>query len=164
MTATWLKTSSEAKAVCLLWMEQGNRARWLNVNKATFIITYRELLYRPLQPRRPPCIPCISHEDLSKGIQSTVQRTPVLTWSAELPSELHCLQRLSQKNAAYTNIQDDCHFKWQGNAHLWDTCRKNLQGRKIGLVRDRNKTGNIQTVEHTVFNVIAATNVHSWLI
>ena len=146
MTTIWLKTSSEAEAVYLLWIEQGNRATWFNVNKAIFITTYRDLLHRSLQMRRPPCI-LFTSWDLSKGIQSTVRPTPIHIWSAECLLGFTAYKGnplwLSQKKVADANIfWDECHSEWQGNAHLQDVHRKNLQGR-MELVRDRNEKGEV---------------------
>lgn len=79
--------------------------------------------------------------------QSTAQSTPIVS------GQLNCLlgftaykgnlRWLSQQAAADVNIfWDECHSKWQGNAHLWDVHRKNLQGRRTGLVnRDIQTVG-----------------------
>lgn len=171
MTATWLKTSSEAEAVYLLWIEEGKWATWLNMNKVIFITTYRELLHRSLQ-LRPPCIPFTCHGDLSKGIQSTVQPTPIRIWSAELPSGLYHLQREPTMAFSKEGCRHQHFLRWVP-LQMTRQCTPVRCAQKEAA-RKKNGTGKRQewkrgnTNWNTLFDVTAGskagTNICSWLI
>ena len=159
MTATWPKTSSEAEAVYLLWIEQGNGATWLNVNKATFITTYRELLHRCLQLRRPPCIPFTSHGDLSKDTQSTVQPTPIHIWSAELPSGLHCLQREPMTAFSKEGCRHQRFLRWVP----LQVTRQCTSARCVQKEPARKKNGIGKRQEWKRGNINCGTHISTWL-